>query len=198
MNKKMIWAILLVSVLTVVGAYWISFSNSPVVAVTTVATGDYVSAVGLTFLTASIATILVASWEKDEEELSTLKFFFLSAIFLLALNPVWGTSRYHNLIQIERDKTIVETMEVRQVNGQMELGLPKEMSAKEQNYLKQVLTVIVGKERHLWREAIRCQEGPTIWYKLVVEPTSETVSFKFNHLWWDYGATKKLPPLPLP
>ncbi len=84
----------------------------------------------------------------------------------------------------------------------MELGLPGSLSAKEQNYLAQVLTITVNGEQYPWAEAIRCQEGQSVWYKLVTtEPRpseNETIGFKFDHLWWDYETTEKLLRLSFP
>ncbi len=161
------------------------------VVATAVAT-DYVLVIGFLFLDGAVVTILVASWEKKEEDFSLSKLLFLSAVFIVALNPFVMTSRYHNLSQLERDKAIVTAIELKSVDGKVELGLPKPTSALEQKYLEQTLVVNVGEESHPWCSAIRCQEGSLVWYKLILEPDTKTVDLKFNHHWWDYKAGKSL------
>lgn len=158
-------------------------------------TGDYVLAVGLMFLVGALITAVLAPWEKTQGDFSPIKLVFLLSVFFIALNPLVITTRYHNLSQLERDKTIVEAMETKLVNGQLELGLPITRSATEQRYLTQTLTVTVGEGRHSWHEAIRCQEGEKIWYKLVLTniPAGQTIGFKFRHVWWNYEASRTLP-----
>jgi len=128
-------------------------------------------------------------------------FFLIFTIPLIAF--IIPLSKYHNLNQIERDKKIVEIFQISKEKDKIMIILPDEYY-QEHKYLKKVLSVVWkvtdsnNIEDHIkssWSDiAIPCRRGSKNWYEaeLLLPKTATDIELRFDHVWKDWKATKKI------
>jgi len=118
-------------------------------------------------------------------------------------------SKYHNLNQIERDKKIVEILQVTSDLNNLRILLPPEY-ASESSYMEKVFSVrwtteILAEETvtiKAWKDiAIPCRDGDKYWRRaeipLYEEIQGNEITLFFDHTWKDYETTKTVSLNPL-
>ena len=139
----------------------------------------------------------------NEKRALILTISFLTIIFLLPFTTmIVPLSKYHNLNQIERDKKIVEILQISAEKHKIIITLPYQ-SYKEHSYLEKVLSIRKGDEETSWKDiAVPCRKGNEYWYeatfdialldKLPADKENKEVllTLFFDHAWKDYETIK--------
>lgn len=150
------------------------------------------------------------TWNKDKKDFTSIPAILLlwCISFLPFVIGIVPLSKYHNQNQIERDKKIVEVLEITVLENEVEVLLPSEY-ASENSYLEKVFSVTwMDEQLKAWKEiVIPCREGDKYWYKVklpfpdwyrqgLIGPDKKTdtagLILSFDHAWYDYETTKEI------
>jgi len=108
-----------------------------------------------------------AAWNKNQGIFLLTPLIILWCIFLLP--PLIGITplyKYHNYKQLERDKKIVEILEITVLKDQIEVRLPSK-HASENSYLRKTFSLDLANKGGSWKNTvIPCREGDKYWYKV--------------------------------
>ncbi len=174
-------------------------------------------------LVGGLSSLLIArfaAWDKNQRSFLLTPLTILWCIFLLPpLIGITPLSKYHNYNQLERDKKIVEVLEITVLEDYIEVLLPNE-HASESSYLKKVFSLgLTNDTKEMWEDiVIPCREGDKYWHKVKLPlpnwyklklagrpvswtPTQEKDKYKnntdniflfFDHAFKDYETTKEI------
>ena len=127
----------------------------------------------------------------------------LIIVFLLPfIAVIVPLSKYHNLNQIERDKKIVEILQISAEKDKIMITLPYE-HCKEHSYLEKVFSMRGEDKEMAWKDiTVPCRERNKYWYEATFDITflnklpadkenkKATLTLFFDHAWEDYETTK--------
>jgi len=134
--------------------------------------------------------------------------FFLTIVFFLPFTTtIVPFSKYHNLNQIERDKKIVEILQVTSDSNNLRILLPPEY-VSESSYMEKVFSIRWAMETlpeetvtiKAWKDiAIPCRDGDKYWRRAEIKLSElsekiegNEITLFFDHAREDYETTKEI------
>ncbi len=155
----------------------------------------------------TLCIIVFAGYNKEYKWWPSKRFYYIPSMVTFAMlgiivyAGVVPLSKYHNINQLEKDKKLVEMLQiVPDFLESTEIVLPSK-HISEHRYLSNVFSIITtGPDSNdvswSWKErAIFCTEGEEKWYKMRISPsgTEEKITFLFRHRWQNHEEIKKVP-----
>ena len=161
--------------------------------------GEWLLPLSLVLLAISMVLLVIASGDKGLKRPLFSRLAILLFICFLFVPPAYFLAVEHNKAQVAKDAWLVDMLRVLSEGERGEYVFVLELPWVLENnhgYLKHSLSVEVVGDNDASRwirwedEALRCQEGSVVWYKLPLGDLTGTTSvkLKFNHWGRDYRA----------